>query len=134
MTQWNWLTKPQVPYSWAFLIRVIIKGSLLFIVVNIIFALLDPISALGSLSIYNVLIPGRPRLPYGENPEESYNLSLPDLTAMFKSHEIAGAKKAADEYRVLIVGDSSVWGVLLDADQTLSANINNQHLVLPNGK
>src|SRR5258706_5934873 len=112
MTQWNWLTKPQVPYSWAFFIRVVIKGLILFAVVNIIFALINPIPALGSLSLYNVLIPGRPRLPYGENPAESYNLSLTDLNTMFTSHEIAVARKAADAYRVLVIGDSSVCGVL----------------------
>src|ERR1043165_6353201 len=119
MTQWNWLTKPTTPYTWRFVRNVVIKGLLLFALVNLLFALINPLPLLGRISAYNVLVPGRDRLPYGENPDQSYNLSLLNLDAMFASHIIAGTPKAADEYRVLLVGDSSVWGVLLNPEQTL---------------
>src|SRR5207302_9900643 len=56
------------------------------------------------------------------------------LDAMFASHEITGAPKAADEYRVLLVGDSSVWGILLDADQTLASDLNRLELRTAQGK
>ncbi len=124
MAQWDWLTKPETPYTWRFVRNVVIKGLALFVVVNAIFALLYPVPLLGRVSIYNVLTPGRDRLPYGENPDESYNLSLLNLDAMFASHIIAGTPKAADEYRVLLVGDSSIWGVLLNPEQTLAGNLN----------
>src|SRR5260221_1845102 len=134
MAQWDWLTKPETPYTWRFVRNVVIKGLALFVVVNAIFALLYPVPLLGRLSIYNVLTPGRDRLPYGENPDESYNLSLLNLDAMFASHEIAGTPKAADEYRVLLIGDSSTWGVLLKPDETLAAYLNAAQHRTPDGK
>jgi len=78
--------------------------------VNIAFALVKPMPFLGRLSLYNRLFPGRLRLPYGDNPSQDYNLSPFNLEAMIASHEIAGAAPSADEYRVLLLGDSSVWG------------------------
>jgi hypothetical protein len=134
MKQWDWLTKPETPYTWGFFARVLIKGLILFALVNLFFAVVDPLPVLGKMSLYNVVVPGRTRLPYGENPDASYNLNVTNFDALFASHEIAGAKKADDEYRVLFVGDSSVWGVLLDSDKTLSALVNQQHLKLDNGK
>lgn len=121
---WNWLIKPKTPYTWRFMRNVALKGLILFGIVNLMFALLNPISSLARFSLYNRIVPGRLRLPYGENPDQSYNLSLNTLDALFASHEIAGTPKTADEYRVLLIGDSSIWGVLLNADQTLAADLN----------
>ena len=90
--------------------------------------------ALGRLSAYNVLFPGRVRLPYGERPDLAYNLSLYNLDAMFASHEIAGGSKPADEYRVVLIGDSSAWGFLQHPEDTLSAQLNARGLATPSGK
>jgi len=91
-------------------------------VLNVAFALLKPLPTLGRLSAYNTLLPGRERLPYGENPAESYNLSLYNLPAMIASHTWVAADD--DEFRVLLVGDSSVWGILLRPEDTLAGQIN----------
>lgn len=110
----------------GFVARVLVKALLLFAAANLIFAALVPAgasAALGRVSLYNRIFPGRERFPFGENPEESYNLSLYNLDAMFASHEIE-RKKAADELRVVIIGDSSVWGTLLEPGQTLAGQIN----------
>jgi hypothetical protein len=114
--------------------RVLVKTLALFVVVNVVFALLNPIPWLGQLSAYNALFPGRPRLPYGEFPERAYNLSLFDLNAMFAAHELSGAAKPAGEYRVLLIGDSSVWGFLLEPKDTLAANLNAAGLTAPDGR
>ncbi len=45
---------------------------------------------------------------------------------MFASHEISAGAKPADEFRVILIGDSSTWGFLLPADQTLAAYLNAQ--------
>jgi hypothetical protein len=71
-----------------------------------------------------LIFPGRLRLPYGEKPDQAFNFSLYNLDAMFASHELAANEKPADEYRVLIIGDSSVWGYLLKPENTITAYIN----------
>jgi hypothetical protein len=78
---------------------------------------------LGKLSLYNSIFPGRARFPFGET-RESYNLSLFNLDAMFASHILAGTQKTPAEYRVLLIGDSSVWGTLLTPEQTLAGQLN----------
>jgi hypothetical protein len=123
MSGWAWLTQPRVAYRWGFVARVLLKALVLFVLVNLAFALLDPLPALGRVSVYNTLVPGRERLPYGEDPEQSYSLSLNSIDAMFASHQLA-RPKAGDEYRVLVMGDSSVWGFLLRPDDTLTAYLN----------
>lgn len=102
--------------------RVLLKAGVLFVLFNFAFVLVN-VEALGKLSLYNSVFPGRERLPFGET-HESYNLSLYNLDAMFASHVISGAEKAPDEYRVLLIGDSSVWGTLLTPQQTLAGQLN----------
>jgi hypothetical protein len=114
--------------------RLLLKTALLLLVINFGFAACNPLPWLGSLSAYNFLYPGRLRLPYGEHPEEAYNFSLSNLEAMAASHEIAGGAKPAGEYRVVILGDSSVWGYLLRPEQTLSARINARALRSSDGR
>jgi hypothetical protein len=91
--------------------------------VDLVFIFLNPAS-LGKLSLYNSLFSGRERFPFGEDSSQSYNLSLFNLDAMFASHVIARVPKPRDEYRIIIVGDSSVWGTLLRPDETLSGLLN----------
>jgi hypothetical protein len=131
---WNWLYKPQKAYSWRFAIVVIVKAAILFLVINIVFAGLNLAPDLGRLSLYNVVWPGRLRLPYGDNPDQSYNLSLNNLNAMFASHSIAGTPKAPDEFRVIVIGDSSTWGVLLKPEETLAGYLNAAGYITAHGK
>lgn len=114
--------------------RVLLKALLLFIALNLLFAAIQPLPALGKISAYNLLFPGRLRLPFGENSAVSYNLSLYNVDAMFASHEIAGAQKDSDEFRVLVVGDSSVWGTLLKPQETLAGQLNSANLTLCDGR
>ncbi len=109
-------------------LNIIIKGLLLFIIFNLLFALVQP--GIGRLSAYNVIFPGRERLPFGENSAQAYNLSLFDLDAMFASHEIDGVQKQADEFRVILIGDSSVWGTLLKPEETLAGQLNSADLLV----
>jgi hypothetical protein len=102
--------------------RVILKAGILFALFNFTFIFVKS-EFLGKLSLYNSLFPGRERFPFGET-RESYNISLYNLDAMFASHVISGAEKEADEYRVILIGDSSVWGTLLTPEQTLAGQLN----------
>jgi hypothetical protein len=104
------------------LFPILLKATLLFAAFNLVFVFLKGVS-FGRLSLYNSILPGRERLPYGE-VRESYSLSPFDVEAMFASHVIAGTEKAPDEYRVLLIGDSSVWGTLLRPEETLAGQLN----------
>ncbi len=114
--------------------RIFVKGLILFILLDLLCVPLAPGRTLGRVSLYNHLFPGRVRLPYGENPDQAYNFSLYNLEAMFASHVLAAGDKPADEYRVVLIGDSSVWGYLLKPEQTLAADINAAGLRTVTGK
>jgi hypothetical protein len=118
-------TIPNSNFSWK---RVIIKGIILFLIVNLLFGVFHPLPILGRISAYNSLLPGRLRFPFGEKPDLAYNFSLYSLEAMFASHELTLKEKPADEYRILLIGDSSVWGYLLKPEDTLAAYINSADL------
>lgn len=110
--------------------RVLLKAGILFVLFNFAFVFVN-VDSLGKLSLYNVLIPGRERFPFGET-RESYNLSLYNVDAMFASHVISGTEKAPDELRVLLIGDSSVWGTLLTPKETLAGQLNTSHITACN--
>ena len=116
-----------------FLRNVLLKALVLFLLFNLLWAAFNPTS-LGKLSLYNILFDGRERLPFGENPAESYNLSLYDLDAMLASHKLSAGAKPADEFRVIVIGDSSVWGTLLRPQETLAGLLDGQHLTAADGR
>jgi hypothetical protein len=105
-----------------FVRNVILKGLGLFLALNLIFTVVNTYG-LGRISFYNRLFPGRERFPFGEDSAQSYNLSLFNLDAMFAATAIAGHPKATDEYRVIVIGDSSTWGILLRPDETLAGQL-----------
>jgi lysophospholipase L1-like esterase len=109
------------------------KAAIFFVLLNVAFAAIYPLDLLGSVSLYNWILTGRERLPYGENPEDSYNLSLNNLPAMVASHRLS-QDKGDDEYRVVIVGDSGTWGWLLENEHTLASQINKAGLVTKDGR
>ena len=136
MTQWAWLEKPENlkrSTTWRFALRVVVKAAILFALVNVVFALVNPLGALGRVSVYNTLVPGRDRLPYGENPAQSYNLSTFNIPAMFAAHTVS-QPAAEDEFRLLLVGDSSIWGWLLENDETVAGIINAENLTTDDGR
>ncbi len=115
-----------------FLRNVLLKGLLLFLVLDLLVAALP--AGIGRLSLYNRLFDGRLRFPFGEDSERSYNLSLFDLDAMFASHVIAVGPKPAGEYRVIVIGDSSTWGTLLRPEETLAGQLDAAHLTACDGR
>lgn len=116
----------------SFWTRVAVKGLCLFFIGNFAFAFVD--LKYGKISLYNHIFAGRMRLPYSDQPSESYNVTITNLDAMFASHILAGNPKSPTEYRVLLIGDSATWGYLLPADQTLVAFLNREKLHTPDNK
>lgn len=119
--------------NWGFPLRVLGKALILFILLNLIFALLAPMETLGQVSLYNRVLDGRRRLPYGENSALAYNLSLFNVPAMLASHEVQKAK-ADDEYRVLLIGDSAGWGWFLENEDSLAGQLNALELRRDDGR
>lgn len=101
-----------------FLFRILIKAVLFFVVLNFLFILAKDVP-IGNISLYNLVFPGRSRLPFGENPSLAYNLSMYNLDAMISSHTVSSSGKDED-YKVFLIGDSSVWGFLQKPDVTLA--------------
>ena len=126
--------QPETKSTAKFIRNVLVKGLLLFLVLNFAIGLIPVGNNWGKLSLYNLIWPGRVRLPFGENPTEAYNLSLYDLEAMFASHEINAGPKPADEYRIILIGDSATWGTLLEPQDTLSGLINADGLTASDGR
>lgn len=114
-------------------LRVVIKAVLLFIALNAVYYVVQPMRLVNRLSVYNTLVPGRERLPFADYPDQSYNLSILNLDQMLASHVIA-RPKAADEFRVVMLGDSAVWGYLLEPAQTQAACLNRLDLRLADGR
>ncbi len=115
-----------------FIFHVLIKGIILFLILNFLFIGINQLP-LGKITFYNILFPGRERFPFGENPTQSFNITINNIDAMFSSLKIDRQKKEENEYRVFFIGDSSVWGSLLDNSETLTGQINKQNLKTCNG-
>lgn len=129
---WEWFTK--FDYNRRFIRNVLLKAFLLFVALNLIYAVVNPLTYLSRLSLYNVVFPGRARFPYADDSSASFNVTLGRLEGLFASHLVNAAEKSEDEYRVFLLGDSSVWGWLLDYDETLSACINAQNHFTRDGR
>ncbi len=101
-------------------LHVLGKALLLFVLINILFASINP--SLGDLSAYNHFIPGRVRFPFG-TAADPYVVMVDNLDVMAASHAIA-APKEPGEYRVVLIGDSSVWGEKTAARDSISEQWN----------
>lgn len=116
-------------------LRVVIKAMVLFLLFNIVFTVSD--LPWGNFSIYNLVVPGRVRVPYEQEAkyyQPAHNLPVfEDFDAMFASHEIS-REKTENEYRVIMLGDSSTWGFLLPPEQTFSVRMNLNTLVNCEGR
>lgn len=101
-------------------LRIVVKALCLFVMVNIVYALVDP--AVSEFSSYNTIFPKRVRLPFGDS-SDPYTVMIDNLDVMFASH-IISTPKDPNEYRVALLGDSSVWGENLTAQESLAEQWN----------
>lgn len=101
-------------------LRVVIKSLCLLVVINILYALIDPPGAV--MSGYNVVFPGRTRLPFGVMGDP-YSVAIENVDVTFASHRISGPKES-NEFRVVMIGDSSLWGEDLGAYEVISEQWN----------
>ncbi len=121
-------------FSWIVLARILVKALMLFVIVNILLVLVSPVPAFGRISGYNWIFPGRERFPFGEDPAEAYNFSLFSFEAMFASHRFSSWDKHEDDFRVIVMGDSSTWGTLLKPEETLAGQLDSAGLMMEDGR
>jgi hypothetical protein len=116
-------------------LRVLLKAMILFVVLNVVFALINP--PVGKITLFNYIVPGRLRFPYEQEPEfyfVGFNAPIyEDYDAMFGAHVIS-RRKPADEFRLLLLGDSATWGVTVQANEMLSEQINRLHIETCDGR
>lgn len=99
---------------------VLFKALILFVLINVLYGLTKP--PFENMSAYNAIFPGLKRMPFGDELY-LYSLSIDNVDAMFAAHEIS-AEKRPDEFRVALVGDSSIWGEGVTVDETLAGQWN----------
>lgn len=101
--------------------RVFVKGAALFLLIEYFFITsgLSP----ATLNVYDTLGLLRQRFPVSTYAPMDRALDVGNLNAMFASH-VVSQPKAADEFRVLVFGDSAVWGISETPDQTLPGQLN----------
>lgn len=110
-------------------LTLLLKTLLILVLLLGLWQLLQPLNGLNRISLYNVIFPGRERLPFGESPQTAYNFSIGSLDAAIASHKISGAgAKDPSAFRVITVGDSSSWGTLLRPEETLCGQLNGRML------
>jgi len=116
-------------------LRVVVKALFLFLLANLLFAWFKP--PVGRLSIYNWWLPGRERFPFeeAENIYKGYNIPIfEDLDANFSAHRISAERKQPDEYRVFLLGDSSIWGAGNVPTDTLAGQLERMDLRTCDGR
>lgn len=122
--------KPEVRPLW-----VLLKALALFVVFNVVYAGLNP--PVGKFSAYNHILPGRLRFPYAQEPSfyfVGYNAPIyEDFDAMFGAHVIS-SRKPENEFRLILLGDSSTWGISVQAEKTLAEQINRFQLKTCDGR
>jgi len=99
---------------------VVLKALCLFVLINILFAVVNP--RIADFSTYNKFFPGLARMPFGDS-SDSLTVTVDDVRAMFAAHAIS-SEKQPDELRVVLIGDSSIWGDGLSVHDTLSEQLN----------
>ncbi len=117
-----------------FLRSVLWKTLILFAGVNLLFGGFNWRPLLGKVSAYNLLFPGRQRFPFGETPEKSYSLNTYNLDTMFSTLEINRGSKSGSEFRIIMIGDSSVWGTLQHPEETIASRLQSTYADLIAGK
>ncbi len=105
--------------------RVLTKGIFLFLIFEFLLLAWQP--HWGSWNAYAAWGLERQRFPISTISPIDDALDVGDLDAMFASHVIS-RPKAPDEFRLLVLGDSAVWGLQLEPEQTLPGQLDLMHL------
>ena len=116
----------QLPSS-ASTARIFIKAIILLFILNLVCLGLNfkPIAALTQFNTWWLVGHGRSRLV---SKSDFQNGQLP-IDSLLATHEIAYNQKKPEEYRVVVLGDSTAWGQGLLDEETFSGQLTAANLV-----
>jgi lysophospholipase L1-like esterase len=106
--------------------RIFAKAVVLLLIANFacIWGNFDPVGRLTQINTWGLVGHGRARLAY---PSDFQNGQLP-IKSLLAAHEIAYKPKAADEYRVVVLGESGIAGWGLDDSETFTGQLTARNL------
>jgi hypothetical protein len=107
------------------------KTLILFIVFNVLYLAAQPLEST-TLTLYNHLYPGRLRLAWRAG-EGSYLVSETLLPRLIADHLIS-RPKAADEYRVIVLGSSETWGYHVLPQEAMPTLLDEMKMQAPDGR
>lgn len=110
-----------VVHAW----RLLVKGALLFAILEGAFVWLQPNP--GPIDVYGLLNLRRERFPISTRSPVDDALDVGNLDVMFASHVIS-RPKLPDEFRVVVLGDSAVWGLELTPELSLPGQMDSLNL------
>ncbi len=97
------------------------KAIVFFILIEFIVVSIGP--QLESLSVYALLGMKRERFPISTLAPQDAALDVGNLQAMFASHVVSNPK-GANEFRIMVLGDSATWGTQDRVEQMMPAQLN----------
>lgn len=109
--------------------HIIIKSGILFVLFETVLCFSN--INFGAINLYAPLGLLRKRFPVSSQAPYDAALNVGNLDTMFASHVVSKPKKP-NEFRIFVLGDSSVWGVRMDTQQTLTEQINRLDLACGN--
>ncbi len=132
---WQWLENPARSARWGLMIRVALKALILFALVNVVYAALDPLDALGRVSIYNWLVPGLERISVNYRVAGNVDAvsATSNISALVAAHQV-NTPKPADEFRVIMLGDSATRASRIRYTNAVHSVLNTTKLTTQRGQ
>jgi len=112
-TRWEWLVSDESAYSRSAILRIVIRVVVLFAIFNILYLLVQPLD-LSSLTLYNRVFPGRLRFGWARDAGTKAPLVNEFRLSRLIADHVVSAPKQPNEYRVIFLGSSDVWGAIND--------------------
>jgi hypothetical protein len=104
------------------MLRIFAKAIAIIVILNFAFILtgIDPVAAITRFNTWWLVGHGRLRLAY---PSDFENGQIP-IESLLAAHALAYTPKAADEYRVIVLGSSGIMGWGLEDAETFVGQLN----------
>jgi hypothetical protein len=120
--KWEWLTSDEAAYNRKSILRILARVAALLVAFNFLYLIVQPLDR-GWLTLYNHIFPGRLRFVWRSNAQAPVVTEL-RLSRLIADH-IISMPKQPNEYRVVFLGSSDVWGATNRPQDTMPVLINN---------